>query len=996
MPSLNDRSPLHGLELPLFDAQASTTRPPLRHEPPPAGPVSRRQFLQLMGAALAMAGGACTTAPREKIVPYVRAPKELVPGKPLFYATAAILGGYGEGILVESHLGRPTKVEGNPDHPASLGATGVFAQASPLTLYDPDRSRVVTFQGRARPWESFVVELRRMLAQQQGAQGGGLRFLSETITSPTIIGQIQALLARYPQARWHQYEALGRDNARAGAMLALGQPVETRYRFENADVVLGLDADVLDWAPGHIRYRRDVGLRRRPEGPLSRIYAVESAPTILGASADHRLPLRSSDVEPFARALASALGVNVGSDRGSVPSGVPNGWLDALVADLRDHRGPSLLVMGAGQPPIVQAIAHAVNDALGNVGTTLEYTAPIATSAPDQVAALAALTDDMQAGRVQGLAILGGNPVYTAPADSGFAAALANVPFSVHLSLYDDETSVRCQWHIPEAHPLEAWGDVRAYDGTVSIVQPLIAPLYGGRSALELLAAFSDAPEQAGHDLVKAAWQAQRRAGNFEQVWQQSLNAGSIANTAIPATSVALRADWAAASSNPSPGASTSAARQPAPPQAGEEEPAALEIVFRPDPTIYDGRFANNGWLQELPKPLTNLTWDNALMLGPATADRLGLADGDLVEVTLGERSVRAPVMVVPGHAEGSATATLGYGRTRGAGTANGAGFNAYALRASATPWIAPGARLRKTGRKYPLAVTREHHRMEGRDVARIGTLAEYQRDPGSASRPSVQHSGQSMLAEYSYPGYAWGMAIDLSTCLGCQACVIACVAENNIAVVGKQQVLNGREMHWLRVDSYVEGTGPEEQEKPGAPRVHQPVPCMHCEKAPCELVCPVGATVHSSEGLNDMVYNRCVGTRYCSNNCPYKVRRFNFLEFADFETESLKPLRNPDVTVRSRGVMEKCTYCVQRINSARIAAEKENRPVRDGEILTACQAVCPTDAIVFGNINDPSSRVAQLKTSARNYALLEELNTQPRTTYLAAVRNPNPALEQR
>jgi molybdopterin-containing oxidoreductase family iron-sulfur binding subunit len=972
---------MHGLELPMFDAERSTVRPGLRGDRLPAGQVSRRHFLQLMGAALALAGGACTAAPREKIVPYVRAPEELIPGKPLFYATASTLGGYGDGVLVESHLGRPTKDEGNPDHPASLGATGIYAQASALGLYDPERSRAVTFRGRARPWESFLVELRNALGQQGGSQGAGLRFLTETVTSPTLIGQVQALQAQYPQARWHQYDPLGRTGLRDASAQVFGQAVETRYRFENADVVLGLDADALDWAPGHVRYRHDVGLRRQPEGMLSRIYAVESAPTILGASADHRLPMRSSDVERFVRALAAALGVDVGPDRGGVPEGVPAGWLDAVAADLRDRGSRSVVVAGAIQPPIVHAIVHAINGALGNVGTTVEYTAPVAATPPGQDASLAALTDDMRAGQVQMLVILGGNPAYTAPAETGFAAALANVPFSVRLGLYDDETSARCVWHIPEAHPLEAWGDIRAYDGTVSIIQPLIAPLFGGRSAYELLAAFSDVPERSGHDTVKAAWQAQRAGGDFEQFWQTTLHDGLISGTALPTVTVALRPDWT------TQGATGGAAARPS----GDAD--ALELVFRPDPTIYDGQFANNGWLQELPNPITALTWDNALMLGPATAERLGLADSDVVELQYGERAIRGPVLVVPGHAEGSVTATLGYGRTRGAGAATGQGYDAYALRTSDAPWIGQGARLRKTGQQYSLAVTKEHHRMEGRDIARSGPLAEYQQNPSSVASPKMEHSGLSMLPEYPYPGYAWGMAIDLGSCLGCNACIIACQAENNIPVVGKDEVLRGREMHWLRVDSYIEGTGPEEQVPPGAPRIHQPVPCMHCETAPCELVCPVGATVHSGEGLNEMVYNRCVGTRYCSNNCPYKVRRFNFLEFADFETESLKPLRNPDVTVRSRGVMEKCTYCVQRINNARITAEKENRTVRDGEILTACQAVCPTNAIVFGNINDPASRVAQLKASDRNYALLAELNTKPRTTYLAAVRNPNPAL---
>jgi len=980
----NGGGPMHGLELPMFDADTATTRPGLRLDGLPTGQLSRRRFLQLMGAAMALAGGACTMGPPEKIVPYVQAPEQIVPGKPLFYATAAVLGGYGEGILVESQMGRPTKVEGNPDHPASLGATSIFAQAAPLTLYDPDRSRTVTYRGRTRPWESFLVELRAALQGQAGSQGAGLRVLTETITSPTLIGQLQDLLRRYPQAIWHQHDPLARLNALNGAILSFGEPIETRYHFENADVVVGLDADALDWAPGHVRYRRDVGLRRRPEQTLSRIYAVESAPSILGANADHRLPLRSSDVEAYARALATALGVDVGADRGRLPDDVPSAWIDAVAADLRAHPGRGLLVVGEAQPPAVHAIGHAVNAALGNVGATLEYTAPVAAPSADAATSLPRLTDDLQADRVQILAILGGNPAYSAPADSGFAEALARAPLSVHLGLYEDETSARCQWHIPEAHPLESWSDVRAYDGTISIVQPLIAPLYGGRSAHEFLAAFSDQPERSGHDIVKASWQSRYPANDFAGFWQTTLHSGLVSGSALPLVSPSLTTAL-----------SQGEREQPPSPRGRGVGGEGIELSFRPDPTVLDGRFANNGWLQELPSPMTALTWENALLIGSDTAQSLGLTDGEVVELTSGDRTVSGPVLVVPGHAEGAVTLTLGYGRTRGAGAATGAGYNAYALRTVSTPWIGQGASLRKTGERLALALTRDHHQMEGRDVARSGTFTEFQTNPAFAS--AKQQPEGSMFPERTYPGYAWGMAIDLGTCLGCQACVIACVAENNIPIVGKEQVLKGREMHWLRVDSYLEGTGPvsttyDDPEATGR-RIHQPVPCMHCENAPCELVCPVTATVHSSEGLNDMVYNRCVGTRYCSNNCPYKVRRFNFFEYGDFETESLKPLRNPNVTVRSRGVMEKCTYCVQRINSARIAAERENRPIRDGEILTACQAVCPTDAIVFGDLNDPNSRVSRLKASERNYALLAELGTRPRTTYLAAVRNPNPVL---
>ena len=906
MPSVSGGVPLHGLELPMFDAAASTARPPLRVPGMPGGQLSRRRFLQVMGAALALAGAACS-APREQIVPYVRAPEQISPGTPLFYATALPLGGYGEGVLVESHEGRPTKIEGNPSHPASLGATSIFGQAAVLGLYDPDRSRVVASGGRTRTWDSFVVELRRALARLEPSRGAGLRILTETVTSPTLLAQLQQLLARYPQAAWHQHDPLARDNSRAGAVQAFGQAVEARYRFDRAEVVLGLDADALDWAPGHVRYRHDFGARRRPDGGLSRVYAVESAPSILGSVADHRLPLRSQDVEGLVRALAAMLGVDVGADRGHLPDGVPSGWLDTVAADLRAHQGRSAIVVGEIQPPGVHAIAHALNVALGNVGATVEYTTTVAAASPTADPSLGALVGEMQADRVQMLLILGGNPAYTAPVDADFADALARVPFSARLGLYEDETSARCTWHLPEAHPLEAWSDLRAYDGTVALVQPIIAPLYGGRSAHELLAACSDDPTRSGHDVVRATWQAQRPGADFERFWQRSLHDGVIAGTSLPPLSASLRPDWATPQTPV-----TQTSLSPATPA---QQAPVLEVVFRPDPTVLDGRFANNAWLQELPKPLTMLTWDNVLSIGPTTAARLGLADGDVASLQLQGRPIRGPVLVVPGHAEGSVSVTLGYGRQHGAGVANGVGYNAYALRTAAAPWIGQDAALGKADETYPLAITRSHHTMEGRDIARSVTLAAYQQGPTGSAEPVADQ----LFPAREYPDNAWGMTIDLGACLGCQACVIACQAENNIPSVGKEQVLKGREMHWLRVDAYLDGTGEKQAPNDGGRRVHQPVPCMQCENAPCELVCPVGATVHSGEGLNDMVYNRCVGTRYCSNNCPYKVRRFNFLAFADFDTESLKAQRNPNVTARSRGVMEKCTYCVQRITSARI-----------------------------------------------------------------------------
>jgi molybdopterin-containing oxidoreductase family iron-sulfur binding subunit len=936
-------------------------------------PVGRREFLKLMGASLALAGlTSCIAPPADTIVPYVRTPEEVIPGTPLFFATAMPLSGYAAGLLVESHMGRPTKVEGNPKHPASLGATDAFAQASILTMYDPDRSQAIKKAGQIGGWTAFLADVNLALDSQAAGQGAGIRILTETVTSPTLAWQLRALLAKFPRAKWHQYEPAGRDAVRAGARLAFGEVVNTVYRFDQAEVVVALDADFLASGPGSVRYARDFAAKRRLQDPnraMSRLYAVESTPTPTGATADHRLALRASEVETVARALASALGVE---GVGPADAGPQAAWVAAVAKDLKQHAGACVVVAGEQQSPPVHALAHAMNRALGNVGRTLVYTDPVEASPVDQMASLRELTAEMQAGQVALLLILGGNPVYAAPADIPFAEALQKVPLRIRLGLYEDESSALCHWHIPEAHFLESWSDARAHDGTVTILQPLIAPLYGGKSAHELLSAFLGTPDKSAYDGLREYWQGQLKTGDFEKLWRTALHDGLVAGTALPPKSV-----------TPKLGTGETAPRR-------QEAPGTLEIVFRPDPSIYDGRFANNGWLQELPKPLTKLTWDNAALLSPATAQRLDLKSEELVELDLGGRKVTAPVWILPGLPADSLTLHLGYGRTRAGRVGSGIGVNASAIRTAAAPWAASGLQIRKSGGRYPLASTQDHSSMEGRPLVRAGTLAEYRKHPEFAREMGeAPASEDSLYPAVKYEGYAWGMSIDLNACTGCNACVVACQAENNSPVVGKEQVSRGREMQWLRIDRYYRGGLDNPQ------IYHQPVMCQHCEKAPCEPVCPVAATVHSSEGLNDMVYNRCVGTRYCSNNCPYKVRRFNFLRFQDFETPSLKLLRNPDVTVRSRGVMEKCTYCVQRINAAKIEAERQDRPVRDGEILTACQQACPTQAIVFGNINDTRSVVAQLKADPRNYGLLADLNTRPRTSYLARVTNPNPELEK-
>jgi molybdopterin-containing oxidoreductase family iron-sulfur binding subunit len=688
--------------------------------------------------------------------------------------------------------------------------------------------------------------------------------------------------------------------------------------------------------------------------------------------------LRASDVWGFALALAAALEVKVAGD---APQGVPPGWIPALVRDLQSHHGTSLVIAGEQQPPEVHALAHAMNDAMGNVGKTVHYTAPAEANPVNAMDSLRELVADIQKGEVDTLFILGVNPVYNAPADLHFRENLLKVRTRIHLSLYEDETAEQCHWHIPEAHFLEAWGDARAYDGTVTIIQPLIAPLYDGRSAHEILAVLAGEAGTTGHDVVRAYWQRQKAGVGFEQFWQTSLNNGVIADSALATKPVKL---------------SPVLATPPATANGG-----GIEIILRPDPSIGDGSFANNGWLQEVPKPLTKLTWDNAALVSPGTARKLGVTNGDVVKLSREGHSVEAPIWITPGHANDSITLHLGYGRKRAGHVGTGLGFNAYQLSTASGAWCSL-ATVEKTGKTYQLVTTQHHHIMgkEGeereeesvaalqRKLVRGATLEEFRKDP-NIIREEGEENGPSIYPGYEYNGNAWGMAIDLNSCIGCNACIVACQSENNIPVVGKDQVSRGREMQWIRVDTYFEGG----LENPAI--YNQAVPCMHCENAPCEYVCPVGATVHSPEGLNEMVYNRCVGTRYCSNNCPYKVRRFNFELWSDWTTPSLKPLRNPEVTVRSRGVMEKCTYCVQRINRVKIAAEKEDREIRDGEILTACQQTCPAQAIVFGNINDPNTRVAKLKAQSRNYGLLTDLNTRPRTTYLAKLRNPNPEIKE-
>jgi MoCo/4Fe-4S cofactor protein with predicted Tat translocation signal len=971
-----------------------------------ADPVGRRDVLRLMGASLALGGvgvSGCDYShePPSKILPYVRQPENLVQGKSLRYASAISVGGVGTGVVVESHMGRPTMVAGNELHPDSLGAIDPLTQASLLNLYDPDRSKVVMRGTRISTFDAFLLAMTSALDAQRPKRGAGLRVLTETVTSPTLARQVRALLKEFPGAKWHQYEPAAPHSRRAGLKLAFGRDLSARHKVENADVIVCLDADFLSGQCGTLAEARGFALRREPPAGghghgtprgMNRLYAVEPTMTVTGSMADHRLPLKARDVLPFAAALARRVGVSGVPALPASAAAVETthaDFLNAVAKDLSAHKGASLVLAGPNQPAYAHALAAAMNHALGNAGKTVEYAPPVEAEPVDQLASLAELCTAMAGGSVDVLLVLGGNPAYTAPADSGFAAAVKRVKFAARLGPFEDETSSLCHWHLPESHELEAWGDVLGSDGTATIQQPMIAPLYPAcRSASELIAALLRHPTGSGYELVRETWKGRTPEGrDFEAFWATSVHAGVVEGSAPAAVSVEPKSDL-----GPPPFAAADAGGSA----------AADEIVFRPDPTVWDGRFANNAWLQELPKPLTKLTWDNAALMSLATAEKLGVTSGDVVELSYRGRKVEAPVFVLPGHAHGSVTVHFGYGRPRVGRVGRGAGFNAFALWTADAPGFGAGLTVRPTGATHRLAVTQSHRTLEkSRNIVHGGTLAEWEKDPGFVHHRGSAHevpSKDETLYHDDFsptnpiePDYQWGMVVNLNACTGCSACTLACVAENNIPVVGKEQVLNSREMHWLEVDQYFDGD-------PANPGVYnQPRLCMHCEKAPCEVVCPVAATVHDHEGLNVMVYNRCVGTRYCSNNCPYKVRHFNFFQYqplSDDPDHALASLHNnPDVTVRARGVMEKCTYCVQRINESRYTAEREGRRLRDGEVVTACQSACPTRAIVFGDVSDKNSAVSKLKADPRNYSMLAELNTRPRTTYLAKLRNPNPEI---
>ncbi len=943
------------------------------------GSLDRRRFLQLMAASMALGGltgglTACGPEPNPRqLLPYVEQPPGIVPGRSRYYATATTLDGYATGVLVASQMGRPIKIEGNPDHPASLGAASAQMQATILGLYDPRRAQSVIGHGQIDSWEGFVTALFDRRERLMAHHGEGLRLLTGTLTSPSLTAQMAALQKQFPAMQWHQWEPLHRDDERTATQQAFGRPLDSVYDLSSADVIFAVESDLISAVPGWLAYARQFAARRRPDqtgGKMSRVYAIESTPTLIGAKADHRLALRPAEIAAAMRYLAATLGA--GPQEWSQAQIKEADWLKAAAQDLKQHHGRALIHAGREQPVEIHLLAHAINAALGGFGATIRLIEPVAATSEPQQQSLQKLVADMMAGRVDTLLMVEANPVYTAPADVDFAAALKKVPLSVDLALYADETALASTWHIPAAHEYEAWSDARAFDGTITIQQPQVRRLYGGHSAQELLAVLQGATMPVDYDLLRVFWQStaqQQGHGDFEHFWHEAVRIGVVANSAAAPVTATPAADLAAH-------LPAATARKP-------EPKPELDLLFRPDEATWDGRFADNPWLLEMPRTFTRLTWDNAALIAPATAKRLGLQTEDVVTIAAGNGELRAPVFVLPGQAPDCITLPLGFGRRAG-GLGVGAGFDAYALRTAQSPWVLAAKSLSKTGDTLRLASVQGHDRVAGRDLVREGTLADFRENPHFLEH---KESDPSLYPAYKYPENAWAMAIDLNSCIGCQACVVACQAENNVPVVGKDQVLAGREMHWLRIDRYYSGP-------PDAPQTaFEPVPCMMCEDAPCEVVCPVHATVHDHEGLNLMVYNRCVGTRFCSNNCPYKVRRFNFFAYADDEDRPAESW-NPEVTVRGRGVMEKCTYCIQRVRTTQIDALRENRPISDGEIVTACQQSCPTQAIVFGNRNDPKSAVSRRKASPLDYVLLGELNTRPRTSYSGLIRNRNPLIK--
>lgn len=974
--------------------------------------VSRRGFLRIMGASIALAGLAACRRPAQKIMPFSKQPEDAIPGNPLYYATAMPFHGNLIGLIAENNEGRPTKLEGNPEHPASVGKTNVFNQASILGLYDPDRSRHPLNNGQTAEIEDFA----KFASSHFANTNRRIAFISEANSSITYSSLRQQVLDKFGNASWLTYEPFGEDNAIEGTNMAFGRRLRTHYRFDNAKVIVSLNDDFMSSThPNNIEYARQAALGRKidsPDAEMNRIYMVEDSFSPTGSYADHRLKVKASEVEAFTYALAAELSgrVNGLSEfNGHTNKFSKHAWITILADELVSNRGQCALTAGLEHPPRVHAAVAAINSALGNTGSTVEYFEVPHFDDQNNREAFNSLVTEINEGGIDTLVIVGANPVFTAPADLGFGEALSKVSTVINLSEYVDETAKRSFWHINRAHYLEAWGDGYSFTGARSVIQPQIQPLFNGISEIEFLNIILTGRYVNGYELVQNTFR-QYYSGGFNNRWRRILHDG-IESTGNFRTVNARIASGFSSSMR------TALNNLP--------ETNGVEIVIRPDHTLYDGRYANNSWLQELPDPMTKITWDNVALMSPNTAESLGVENEDVVEITVNGASVSIPAWIQPGHVDESITLTTGYGRNGIGRVADspyidylGGGVDVYPLRTTGSSLYA-SAEVRKNGEKYEIACTQDHHSLEGRDLYRQATLGQYQDNPEFATFKSYhgydvpgmeeahaieEDQPVSLFNELepfdpeAYPEYEpqWGMAIDLSACYGCNSCVVACQAENNVPVVGKREVKRGREMHWIRNDRYFVGDNPDEPQA-----VHQPVTCMHCEMAPCEEVCPVAATTHSEDGINQMTYNRCIGTRYCSNNCPYKVRRFNFFNYSkEYLTTGDDPniiqmAMNPEVSIRFRGVMEKCTFCVQRVNRAKIQAKIETGSPKpaDGEVIPACAQACPTDAIYFGDMTGKDNQIMKVKASNRNYQMLEELNTRPRTSYLAKITNPNPAL---
>ena len=1017
------------------------------------GSTNRRRFMQLMGASFALAGASACRWEKENVVTYTRRPEGLEPGAVKHFATVMDLAGAAIPIQVASFDNRPFKVEPNPAHPFSHGGTDAYAQASILTMFDPDRSRDVRQGDEPVERKAFDDALAGLIKAAKANGGAGVRVLAGTTSSPSVDALRDAFLAAMPKAGWVEYESLTRDNAREGSVMAFGRRVKTHYDFTKADVIVSLGADLFGTDPAKVKNARDWASGRKPEeGKMNRLYVVEPRYTTTGASSDHRLPVRAEQMLPFAQALEATVGGRKPSSDGFLGTEKVQKMLKAIAADLKSHRGHAVVAVGHEVDPAVHAIVHRLNNALGNAGQTVLYTADRSPERKTHGASLTGLVKAMNGGQVKTLFILGGNPAYDAPGDVDFAGAMGKVGTTIHVGLYRDKTAKLASWHVPMSHFLESWGDARTWDGTITVQQPLMAPLYPSISPVELLLKLADKASETADAFVKetallaakamkagaAVSMPEDGGAQAEAMSEPAEGAPAVDENGFQKTDDAeLQAarkkllnfkgdnmDWRAMvaqgfvpGTSESPIAVTVQGFSVPKVEARAMKPGAelgngdLEVIFYDDGKVHDGRFANNGWLQETPDFTTKLTWDNAAIVSPATAKMLGATDEDLVKVTVNGNTIELPIYIMPGQATGSIAVAVGYGRPEAGAVGGGTywqvdttGFDVQPLRTAASPYRATGVSVEKTGRTFQLASTQSHwsidtaglEEMKGRvpELVRAGTLKEYQEHPDFAPHRVHHPKLLSLFPEFQWKeGYQWGMAIDLGKCTGCNACVVSCTSENNVPIVGKDQVLVGREMHWLRIDRYFTGDDAED------PQIStQPVACVHCQNAPCEQVCPVAATVHDHEGTNNMVYNRCIGTRYCANNCPYKVRRFNFYNYhndlADADNYVKRMVHNPEVTVRFRGVMEKCSYCAQRIAAAKTEARKEGRMVQDGDIKPACQTACPTQAITFGNVNDKNSRVSKMQALPRSYAMLAELNIKPRTEYLARITNPNPSLE--